>query len=63
MPLSMEQARQLGEEIARMFELKESERKSGQFETTWGRKTHLGIGLCVERVLNEITNSVDIRIE
>lgn len=55
MPLSMEQARQLGEEIAEMFALAESERKSGQFETTWGRKTHLGIGLCIERMIDEIT--------
>lgn len=59
MSLSTEQAQQLGKEIAELFALAESERKSGQFETTWGRKTHLGIGLSVERLINEITNSVD----
>lgn len=60
MELTMAQAQQLGKEIAEFLNLKESDRKEGTFETAWGRKTQLGLGLSVQRMIKEI---IECKIE
>ena len=54
--MNEEQATALGNEIIKLFDLK-VDKKTGRVHTTWGPKTPLGLGLCVERILEEQTET------
>jgi hypothetical protein len=51
--MNEEQATALGNEIIKMFNLK-VDKKTGRVNTSWGTKTPLGVGLCVERIMEEL---------
>ena len=48
--MNEDQATALGNEIIELFNLK-IDKKTGRVNTSWGDKTPLGIGLCVQRIL------------
>jgi hypothetical protein len=54
----------IGFEIIQMFNLKEIKDQKGHYPTSWGSKTALGIGRCVQRIVeHESVNNTPKKIE
>jgi hypothetical protein len=45
----------IGFEIIQMFNLKEIKEQKGHYTTSWGSKTALGIGRCIQRIVEQET--------
>ena len=52
MKLTDEQAEKLGKLVINLLELKKT--NLGRYDTTWGTKTELGLGLTILRLVNEV---------
>lgn len=50
--LTDEQAEQLGLEVVKLFNIKQTkaEKAAGRYETSWGTKTLKGLGLVIQRL-------------
>ena len=51
--LNEQQAKEIGERVAELFFLKPN--KKGEYETSWGSKTLVGLGRVIERIVREET--------
>ena len=51
--LNEQQAKEIGERVAELFFLKPN--KKGEYETSWGSKTLVGLGRVIERIVREST--------
>ena len=49
--MTEQQAEQLGKQVAEILNLKKG--KDGRYNTTWGTKTDIGLGMVIQRLVNE----------
>ena len=51
--LTVGQQEEVGVYVAELFGINYCDKTKKQYPTTWGTKTALGLGACVERIINK----------
>lgn len=61
MNLTDEQAEQIGLEVVKLFNIKQTkaEKAAGRYETSWGPKTLKGLGLVINRLVENAVKETD----